>query len=132
MHALFEVVIPLLNNLLSPLHLAAPRGLVETTELLLRRGADFTATDKKCFTPILACAKDDNVALCLASMLVEYFKNSSNAEGSNRASVGMLGMSRPSVYAVSVCSLIAVEPQPQLSCYAASLQNAPQLPTGIA
>ena len=54
---------------------------------MLRRGADFTATDKKCFTPILACAKDDNVALCLASMLVEYFKNSS-AEGSNRASVG--------------------------------------------
>ena len=65
---------------------------METTELLLRRGADFTATDKKCFTPILACAKDDNVALCLASMLVEYFKNSSNAEGSNRASVGMLAM----------------------------------------
>ena len=79
---------------------------METTELLLRRGADFTATDKKCFTPILACAKDDNVALCLASMLVEYFKNSDgSAEGSNRASVGMLGMSWPSVYAVSVCSL---------------------------
>ena len=75
------------------MHLAAPRGLVETTELLLRRGADFTATDKKCFTPILACAKDDNVALCLASMLVEYFKNSENnaAEGSNRASVGKKG-----------------------------------------
>ena len=107
---------------------------METTELLLRRGADFTATDKKCFTPILACAKDDNVALCLASMLVEYFKNSDgSAEGSNRASVGMLGMSRPSVYVVSsVCSLIAVEPQPQLKLLAASLQNAPQLLTGIA
>ena len=105
---------------------------METTELLLRRGADFTATDKKCFTPILACAKDDDVALCLASMLVEYFKNSSNAEGSNRASVGMLGISRPSVYAVSSCSLIAVEPQTQLKLLAASLQNAPQLPTGIA
>ena len=80
----------LINQQRSPLHLAAPRGLVETTELLLRRGADFTATDKKCFTPILACAKDDNVALCLASMLVEYFKNAegSAAEGSNRASVG--------------------------------------------
>ena len=64
---------------------------METTELLLRRGADFTATDKKCFTPILACAKDDNVALCLASMLVEYFKNSDgSAEGSNRASVGII------------------------------------------
>ena len=105
---------------------------METTELLLRRGADFTATDKKCFTPILACAKDDNVALCLASMLVEYFKNSSNAEGSNRASVGMLGMSCPSVYAVSLCSLIAVEPQPQLKLLAAFFQNAPQLLTGIA
>ena len=80
---------------------------METTELLLRRGADFTATDKKCFTPILACAKDDNVALCLASMLVEYFKNTEgSAEGSNRASVGMLGISLPSVYAVSVCSLL--------------------------
>ena len=63
---------------------------METTELLLRRGADFTATDKKCFTPILACAKDDNVALCLASMLVEYFKNTSSegGGGDNRASVG--------------------------------------------
>ena len=104
---------------------------METTELLLRRGADFTATDKKCFTPILACAKDDNVALCLASMLVEYFKNSSNAEGSNRASVGMLGMSWPSVYAVSSC-VLAVEAQPQLKLLAAFFRNAPQLLTGIA
>jgi ankyrin repeat protein len=70
----------------SPLHLAAPRGLVETTELLLRRGASVEATDKRCFTPILACAKNENVAYCMANMLVEYFKNNGTEEGSNRAS----------------------------------------------
>ena len=42
--------------------------------------------DSRSFTPILACAKDNNVAFCMANMLEEYFKAFADSEEVNRVS----------------------------------------------
>ena len=56
----------------SPLHLSAPRGLVETTEALLSAGASVTLNDRRGFSPIMAVAPSDAAAFCLANMIAEF------------------------------------------------------------
>lgn len=47
---------------------------METTELLLSRGASVTLVDAAGFTPVLAMAPTPETALCLANMLEEYLR----------------------------------------------------------
>lgn len=65
---------PPLPGVRSPLHLSGANGFVETTERLIQLGASVKVTDKRGFTPLLACAPNDNVATCLATILMEELK----------------------------------------------------------
>ena len=53
----------------SPLHLAAPLGMIDVVEMLLTKGASITAVDSKGLSPALACAANEDVATCLAMIL---------------------------------------------------------------
>ena len=54
--------------------MSGANGFVETTERLIQQGASVKATDKRGYTPALACAPNDNVATCLATILMEELK----------------------------------------------------------
>lgn len=53
-------------DLVTPLHLAAERGMTQLTRELLIAGAQVDATDASGLTPSLYCAKNDSVLECLA------------------------------------------------------------------
>lgn len=53
----------------SPLHLASMNGLVTVVEILLSKGADIWAKNVKNKTPLLSCAKNDQVADCLEILI---------------------------------------------------------------
>lgn len=53
----------------SPLHLASMNGLVTVVEILLSKGADILAKNAKNRTPLLSCAKNDQVADCLEILI---------------------------------------------------------------
>jgi len=53
----------------SPLHISAPKGMVDVTELLLTKGCSVVCTDSMGLTPALACAPNDDVATCLAMIM---------------------------------------------------------------
>lgn len=53
-------------ELVTPLHLAAERGMTTLTKELLIAGAQVDATDTNGLTPSLYCAKNDSVLECLA------------------------------------------------------------------
>ena len=126
--------IPLPN---SPLHLSAPRGLVETTEALLARGGHVSLTDSQVreppffwqhtyrvtdvcvlysllgfarpiidwklqisdleflsdshvqgYTPLLSCAPNEDVAICMANLLAEYLKMPEEEQRRSYRSIG--------------------------------------------
>uniref|UniRef100_A0A6G1SRJ3 Serine/threonine-protein phosphatase 6 regulatory ankyrin repeat subunit A n=2 Tax=Aceria tosichella TaxID=561515 RepID=A0A6G1SRJ3_9ACAR len=54
------------HDLVTPLHLAAERGMTHLTKQLLIAGAQVDATDATGLTPSLYCAKNDSVLECLA------------------------------------------------------------------
>lgn len=54
------------NDLVTPLHLAAERGMTNLTKQLLIAGAQVDAADSSGLTPSLYCAKNDSVLECLA------------------------------------------------------------------
>jgi ankyrin repeat protein len=54
------------HDLVTPLHLAAERGMTNLTKQLLIAGAQVDATDSTGLTPSLYCAKNDAVLECLA------------------------------------------------------------------
>lgn len=53
----------------APLHLASMNGLVTVVEILLSKGADIWSKNSKNQTPLLSCAKNDQVADCLEIMI---------------------------------------------------------------
>lgn len=54
------------HDLVTPLHLAAERGMTNLTKQLLISGAQVDAADAGGLTPSLYCAKNDSVLECLA------------------------------------------------------------------
>lgn len=54
------------HDLVTPLHLAAERGMTNLTKQLLIAGAQVDAADASGLTPSLYCAKNDSVLECLA------------------------------------------------------------------
>lgn len=54
------------HELVTPLHLAAERGMTNLTKQLLIAGAQVDAADVSGLTPSLYCAKNDSVLECLA------------------------------------------------------------------
>lgn len=73
------------------LHLAGARGFVSATESLLGRGASVTVTDNRALNPLLACAPNDDVVICLGMMLSVFL--SSNTMDSARDSLLSVGSS---------------------------------------
>ena len=70
------------------LHFAAPNGLCHTTETLVASGASVWETDDRDYTPLLSCAPNYRVALCMVHMLPEVIE----AEGEDkRRSIRSLG-----------------------------------------
>lgn len=64
----------------SPLHLAAPLGMIDVVEMLLTKGASITAVDSKGLSPALACAANEDVATCLAMILSVFLATPANSE----------------------------------------------------
>jgi len=54
------------HDLVTPLHLAAERGMTNLTKQLIIAGAQVDAADSSGLTPSLYCAKNDSVLECLA------------------------------------------------------------------
>ena len=71
---------PLLKLTYSPLHLAAPLGMIDVVEMLLTKGASITAVDSKGLSPALACAANEDVATCLAMILSVFLATPANSE----------------------------------------------------
>ena len=63
-----------------PLHLAAPLGMMDVVETLLTKGASITAVDSKGLSPPLACAANEDVAMCLAMILSVFLATPANSE----------------------------------------------------
>ena len=59
----------------SPLHLAAMNGLVTVVEILLSKGADIWAKNNKNKTPLLSCARNDQVSDCLEILISRLVLN---------------------------------------------------------
>jgi hypothetical protein len=74
----------------SPLHICAPKGMVDVTETLLSKGCSVTVADSRGFTPALACAPNDEVAICLAMILQVCYASQANQE-STRKSICSIG-----------------------------------------
>ncbi len=72
-----------------PLHLAAPLGMIDVVETLLTKGASITAVDSKGLSPPLACAANEDVAMCLAMILSVFLATPANSEA--RRSICSLG-----------------------------------------
>lgn len=53
----------------TPLHLAAAKGFLTCVEILLSKGADIWLKDRRGHTPLVSCARNDQVADCLEIML---------------------------------------------------------------
>lgn len=64
----------------TPLHLAAPLGMIDVVETLLTKGASITAVDSKGLSPPLACASNEDVAMCLAMILSVFLATPANSE----------------------------------------------------
>lgn len=69
-------------ELVTPLHLAAERGMTNLTRQLLIAGAHVDATDSSGLTPSLYCAKNDSVLECL-SMIEDLMMVSENPSEEN-------------------------------------------------
>merc|ERR1712156_77850 len=63
----------------TPLHLAAPLGMIDVVETLLTKGASITAVDSKGNSPPLACAANEDVAMCLAMILSVFLATPANS-----------------------------------------------------
>ena len=63
-----------------PLHLAAPLGMIDVVETLLTKGASITAVDSKGVSPPLACAANEDVAMCLAMILSVFLATPANSK----------------------------------------------------
>lgn len=70
------------NDLVTPLHLAAERGMTNLTRQLLMAGAQVDAVDSGGLTPSLYCAKNDSVLECL-SMIEDVMISDNNLDDSN-------------------------------------------------
>ena len=73
-----------------PLHISAPRGMIEVTEILLSKGCSVTAVDSRGFTPAIACAPNEDTAICLALIMQVAVANPGTAE-SFRKSISSIG-----------------------------------------
>ena len=70
----------------TPLHLAASKGFLTCVEILLSKGAHIWIKNKRGHTPLVSCAKNDQVADCLEIMLSRLILMNSNQQAtSNRA-----------------------------------------------
>ena len=69
----------------SPLHICAPKGMLEVTDTLLSKGCSVVAVDSRGFTPILACAPNEDVATCIAMIMQIYFSNPANTESARKS-----------------------------------------------
>ncbi len=69
----------------TPLHLASSKGFLTCVEILLSKGADIWVKDRRGRTPLISCAKNDQVADCLEMMLSRLILlSSSQATGGGR------------------------------------------------
>ncbi|KAL3282867.1 hypothetical protein HHI36_006026 [Cryptolaemus montrouzieri] len=68
------------------LHLAARNGLVDVTRELLKKGASVLAVDSEGYTPALCCAPNNQVAQCLALILLNL-KHKSTEENDPKQSL---------------------------------------------
>ena len=69
-----------LLSIFRPLHLAAPLGMIDVVETLLTKGASITAVDSKGVSPPLACAANEDVAMCLAMILSVFLATPANSK----------------------------------------------------
>ena len=69
-----------ISTISSPLHLAAPLGMIDVVEMLITKGASITAIDSRGLSPALACAVNDEVATCLAMILSVFLATPANSE----------------------------------------------------
>lgn len=69
--------------------MAAPLGMIDVVEALLTKGASITAVDSKGLSPPLACAANEDVAVCLAMILSVFLATPANSEA--RRSICSLG-----------------------------------------
>ncbi|XP_044751495.1 serine/threonine-protein phosphatase 6 regulatory ankyrin repeat subunit A-like isoform X2 [Coccinella septempunctata] len=67
------------------LHLAARNGLVYVTRELLRKGASVYAVDSEGHTPALCCAPNNQVAQCLALILLHSTNGASGESDPNKS-----------------------------------------------
>lgn len=68
------------HDLVTPLHLAAERGMTKLTKQLLIAGAQVDAVDSTGLTPSLYCAKNDSVLECLAMIENIMMMSDNNTE----------------------------------------------------
>ena len=74
------ISISLIYSIFRPLHLAAPLGMIDVVETLLTKGASITAVDSKGVSPPLACAANEDVAMCLAMILSVFLATPANSK----------------------------------------------------
>lgn len=72
------------HDLVTPLHLAAERGMTNLTKQLLIAGAQVDAADSSGLTPSLYCAKNDSVLECLAMIEDIMMINDNIIDGSDQ------------------------------------------------
>lgn len=71
----------------TPLHLASSQGFLTCVEILMSKGADIWIKNKRQHTPLISCAKNNQVADCLELMLSRLILMSANQQtaGGSRA-----------------------------------------------
>ncbi|KAK9888372.1 hypothetical protein WA026_000624 [Henosepilachna vigintioctopunctata] len=67
------------------LHLAARNGLADVTQELLKKGASVFAVDSEGYTPALCCAPNNQVAQCLALILLSLKNETTEVFDSNQS-----------------------------------------------